>query len=78
MPKICSKVTGRSADRSGVGSDAPYTVSTEHLKAIRALSDKLNAAVVIHVAETKKERDDIKKQYGEHSDGLSRQDRIPV
>ncbi len=44
---------------------APYTVSTDHLKAIRALSDKLNAAVVIHVAETKKERDDIKKQYGE-------------
>ena len=43
---------------------APYTVSTQHLKAIKALSDKLNAAVVIHVAETKKERDDIFKQYG--------------
>ncbi|MGI8641055.1 MAG: amidohydrolase [Pyrinomonadaceae bacterium] len=37
---------------------APYTVSTEHLNAIRKLSDKLNAAVVIHVAETKKEVDD--------------------
>ena len=44
---------------------APYTVSTEHLKAIRAMSDRLNAAVVTHVAETKKERDDIKKQYGD-------------
>ena len=43
---------------------APYTVSTEHLKAIKALSDKLNAAVIIHVAETKKERDDIKAKYG--------------
>ena len=43
---------------------APYTVSTEHLEAIRALSDKLNAAVVIHVAETKKERDDIKNDKG--------------
>lgn len=43
---------------------APYTVSTEHLKAIRKLSDKTNAPVVIHVAETKKERDDIAKQYG--------------
>jgi 5-methylthioadenosine/S-adenosylhomocysteine deaminase len=43
---------------------APYTVSTEHLKAIRALSDRLNAAVVIHVAETKKERDDIRSQKG--------------
>src|SRR5207248_7725973 len=29
---------------------APYTVSTDHLKAIRELSDKLNAAVVLHVA----------------------------
>ena len=44
---------------------APYTVSTDHLKAIRAQSDRLNSAVVIHVAETKKERDDIKKQYGD-------------
>lgn len=43
---------------------APYTVSTDHLKAIRAASDRLSAAVVIHVAETKKERDDIQKQYG--------------
>jgi len=37
---------------------APYTVSTEHLNAIRRLADKLNATVVIHVAETKKEVDD--------------------
>src|ERR1043166_7717699 len=44
---------------------APYTVSTDHLKAIRAMSDKYNAAVVTHVAETKKERDDIKRQYGD-------------
>jgi 5-methylthioadenosine/S-adenosylhomocysteine deaminase len=44
---------------------APYTVSTDHLKAIRALSDRLKAAVIIHVAETKKERDDILKQYGD-------------
>ncbi|HEV7700432.1 MAG TPA: amidohydrolase [Pyrinomonadaceae bacterium] len=44
---------------------APYTVSTDHLKAIRAQSDRLNSAVVIHVAETKKERDDINKQYGD-------------
>ncbi|HEY0428377.1 MAG TPA: amidohydrolase [Pyrinomonadaceae bacterium] len=44
---------------------APYTVSTAHLKAVRALSDKTNAPVVIHVAETKKEVDDITKQYGD-------------
>lgn len=44
---------------------APYTVSTDHLKAIRTMSDKYNAAVVTHIAETKKERDDILKQYGD-------------
>ena len=44
---------------------APYTVSEAHLRQVRALSDKLNAAVVIHVAETKKERDDIKKDHGD-------------
>jgi 5-methylthioadenosine/S-adenosylhomocysteine deaminase len=43
---------------------APYTVSTEHLKAVRALSDKTGAPVVIHVAETQKEVADISKQYG--------------
>ena len=44
---------------------APYTVSEAHLKEVRALSDQLNAAVVTHVAETKKERDDIKKDHGD-------------
>ena len=43
---------------------APYTVSTEHLQAARKLSDKLNSPLVIHVAETKKEVDDIKAQKG--------------
>lgn len=43
---------------------APYTVSTDHLKAIKAQSDRLNSMVVTHVAETKKERDDILNQYG--------------
>src|SRR5829696_3026832 len=33
---------------------APYTVSAEHLMNIRRMSDKLNAPIVIHVAETKK------------------------
>jgi 5-methylthioadenosine/S-adenosylhomocysteine deaminase len=43
---------------------APYTVSTEDLRAIKAMSDRLNSAVVIHIAETKKERDDILAQKG--------------
>ncbi len=43
---------------------APYTLSTEQLLAVKRLGDKLNAVVVIHVAETKKERDDILAQKG--------------
>ena len=43
---------------------APYTLTTEHLKRVRALSDKLNAPMLIHVAETRTEVEDITKQYG--------------
>ena len=43
---------------------APYTVSTEHLLAAKQLADKLNAPIIIHVAETEKEVAGITKQYG--------------
>ncbi len=43
---------------------APYTVSTAHLKAIREQSDRFHSPVLIHVAETQKEREDILAQYG--------------
>ncbi len=43
---------------------APYTLTTEHLNAVKKSADRLNATVVIHVAETKTEVDDITKQYG--------------
>lgn len=42
---------------------APYTVSTENLNAIRTAADKLNAPIVIHIAETQTEVDDITKRY---------------
>jgi 5-methylthioadenosine/S-adenosylhomocysteine deaminase len=44
---------------------APYTVSTEHLQAIKRSADRLNAPIVFHIAETKKERDDIRTQKGD-------------
>ena len=43
---------------------APYTISTENLKAMKTLADKLNAPLIIHVAETRKEVNDIKEQKG--------------
>jgi 5-methylthioadenosine/S-adenosylhomocysteine deaminase len=42
---------------------APYTLTTEHLGLVKSLADKLNATVLIHVAETRTEVDDISKQY---------------
>jgi 5-methylthioadenosine/S-adenosylhomocysteine deaminase len=43
---------------------APYTLTTDQLQAVKKLADKLNATVVIHVAETQAEVDEITKQYG--------------
>src|SRR5829696_6536178 len=43
---------------------APYTVSEEHLKAARAFSDRTGAPIVIHIAETKREVDDMVKAKG--------------
>jgi 5-methylthioadenosine/S-adenosylhomocysteine deaminase len=43
---------------------APYTVSTDDLLKVKKLADKLNAPVIIHVAETEKEVADIAAQYG--------------
>ncbi|MDQ3713359.1 MAG: amidohydrolase, partial [Acidobacteriota bacterium] len=37
---------------------SPYTVSAEHLGNVKKLSNKLNAPIVIHVSETKREVDD--------------------
>ena len=37
---------------------APYTVSTEHLRNVKRVSDKLNAPILIHISETEKEVDD--------------------
>jgi 5-methylthioadenosine/S-adenosylhomocysteine deaminase len=43
---------------------APYTVSEENLKAVRALSDRMKAPILIHLSETRKEVEDILKSKG--------------
>ncbi|HYX27730.1 MAG TPA: amidohydrolase [Pyrinomonadaceae bacterium] len=43
---------------------APYTVSEDHLKAVRALSDRTGAPIVTHISETKREVDDSIKDKG--------------
>jgi 5-methylthioadenosine/S-adenosylhomocysteine deaminase len=43
---------------------APYTVSEEHLKAIRAFSDRTGVPIVTHISETRREVDDSIKAKG--------------
>src|SRR5438094_1148759 len=52
---------------------APYTVSEDHLKAVRAFSDRTGAPIVIHISETKREVDDsIKAKRASPIDYLNR------
>ena len=46
-----------------VGPHAPYTCPPDYLKKVLAIAEKYSAGVHIHLAETRVEFDDIKKQY---------------
>ena len=62
--RFVNRWKGNALITPAIAPHAPYTVSEEHLKAWRALSDKTGAPLVIHVAETKKEVDDLLKSKG--------------
>ena len=49
---------------AAVAPHAPYTVSEAHLKEVRAFSDRTGAPVVTHVAETRKEVEDVTRDHG--------------
>ena len=49
---------------AAIAPHAPYTVSEAHLKEVRAFSDRTGAPVVTHVAETRKEVEDITRDHG--------------
>ena len=55
---------GNSLIVAAIAPHAPYTVSEEHLKAVRAFSDRTGAPIVIHISETKREVDDSLKDKG--------------
>jgi len=59
--KFIKKWQGNPLVIPAVAPHAPYTVSQEHLLATRALSDRLNAPLVIHLAEAESETEFIKK-----------------
>ena len=62
--RFINKWKGNALIVPAIAPHAPYTVSEDHLKAARALSDKLSAPIVIHISETKREVDDSLKAKG--------------
>src|SRR5437867_2850928 len=55
---------GNSLIVPAIAPHAPYTVSEEHLKAIRAFSDRTGAPIVTHISETKREVENSIKAHG--------------
>ncbi len=61
--KFIKKWQGNSLIIPAVAPHAPYTVSQEHLLKTRALSDKLNAPLIIHLAEAETETAFIEQNH---------------
>ncbi len=61
--KYIKKWQGNVLITPAIAPHAPYTVSEEHLKAARALSDKLAAPIVIHLAEAATETEFIQQKH---------------
>lgn len=59
--RFINKWKGNPLITPAIAPHAPYTVSEEHLKAVRAFSDRTGAPIVIHVSETKFEVDESLK-----------------
>lgn len=62
--KFIEKWRGHALITPAIAPHAPYTVSEEHLKAVRDLANRLKATIVTHVAETRKEVDDVTRDHG--------------
>jgi len=62
--EFIEKYKGDELITPGFGPHAPHTVNTEDLEKIRALSEKYNVPVSMHVAETEQEFDDFEDNYG--------------
>src|SRR5437762_6191033 len=61
VEKFVKRWQGNELITPAIAPHAPYTVSEEHLKAVRAFSDRTGAPIVTHIAETKREVDDSLK-----------------
>jgi len=61
VEKFVKRWQGNELITPAIAPHAPYTVSEEHLKAVRAFSDRTGAPIVTHISETKREVDDSLK-----------------
>ncbi len=64
VEKFVSHWQGNDLIIPAIAPHAPYTVSEEHLKAMRAFSDRTGAPIVTHISETKREIEDSIKAKG--------------
>jgi 5-methylthioadenosine/S-adenosylhomocysteine deaminase len=64
VERFVKKWKGHDLIIPAIAPHAPYTVSEEHLKAVRAFSDRTGAPIVTHISETKREVDDSLKAKG--------------
>jgi 5-methylthioadenosine/S-adenosylhomocysteine deaminase len=64
VEKFVQKWKGHELIVPAIAPHAPYTVSEEHLKAVRAFSDRTGAPIVTHISETKREVEDSLKAKG--------------
>ena len=64
VEKFVARWKGNELITPAIAPHAPYTVSEEHLKAVRAFSDRTGAPIVTHISETKRELDDSVKAKG--------------
>ena len=58
------KWRGNALVTPAIAPHAPYTVSEAHLREVKAFSDRTQAPIVTHVAETRKEVEDITRDHG--------------
>jgi 5-methylthioadenosine/S-adenosylhomocysteine deaminase len=64
VEKFVNRWKGNELIVPAIAPHAPYTVSEDHLKAVRVFSDRTGAPIVTHVSETKREVDDSVKAKG--------------
>lgn len=62
--RFIKKWQGNRLITPAIAPHAPYTVSEEHMKAVRAFADRTGAPIVTHISETQKEVNDITASKG--------------